>query len=79
MNEPTNFCDGECDWSRSRPSEDYSNDSYKHDIIKLPYTPGQTRLDKNTLPINLKHYNGMLHKDVHNLYGFQHCYNTYLG
>jgi len=70
MNEPTNFCDGECNWTRERPEEDLPVEFFKNDIIKLPYTPGITRLDSKTLSINIKHYNGFIHKDVHNLYGF---------
>jgi alpha-glucosidase/lysosomal alpha-glucosidase len=69
MNEPTNFCNGECDWSRSMPDEDFIVESFKNDIFKLPYTPGETNLDKNTLATNIKHYNGFIHKDTHNLNG----------
>jgi alpha-glucosidase/lysosomal alpha-glucosidase len=78
MNEPTNFCDGECSWTRKMEDDDIV-EVFKNEKIMLPYVPGETRLDKmslryiiilfNILAIHLKHYGELLHKDVHNLYG----------
>lgn len=48
MNEPTNFCNGECKWNRMMPN-DPVNESYKNPIIKLPYTPGDIPLDTKTI------------------------------
>lgn len=39
MNEPANFCNGECDWNdiSANNNEDYH---YKHSPFDLPYTTG---------------------------------------
>lgn len=59
MNEPSNFCDGECGYP---PSPLVQN---------LPYTPGQTMLDTKTIDLAGTHYGGLLEYDVHNMYGFK--------
>ncbi|CAK60057.1 unnamed protein product (macronuclear) [Paramecium tetraurelia] len=83
MNEPTNFCDGECDlqsggdkWNSTMDYTDI-NEDYKNNHIRFPYIPGVSPLEKMTLPPNLYHYGKYLHKDVHNLYGLQESYETY--
>lgn len=75
MNDPTNFCHGECDWPILNDTD--ANTTYLHDPIHFPYLPGSQSLELMTLSMNAKHYHGHLHKDVHNLYGFQHCYHTH--
>lgn len=68
MNEPANFCNGECTWNDGYDSG--KKDEYLNANITLPYIPGGfSDLNYKSLPINLKHYGGLLHKDVHNLYG----------
>ena len=59
MNEPSNFCNGECNY----PPSDFVND--------IPYTPGQTFINTKTIDLAATHYNGILEYDVHNLYGFK--------
>jgi alpha-glucosidase (family GH31 glycosyl hydrolase) len=59
MNEPSNFCDGECGYP---PSPLVQN---------LPYTPGQTMINTKTIDLAGSHYSGILEYDVHNLYGFK--------
>lgn len=42
MNEPANFCDGECEsrkWNKTLDYEDIKENS-KHDVIRFPYIPG---------------------------------------
>ena len=75
MNEPTNFCDGECELQSGRDkwnsTMDYTdvNETYLNNHITFPYIPGVSPLEKMTLPPNLLHYGKYMHKDVHNLYG----------
>ena len=78
MNEPANFCNGECNWTRVMP-DDEPNKDYLVDEIDFPYQPGGINLETKTLPPHLKHANGALHKDVHNLYGFMDSWATHTG
>lgn len=39
MNEPANFCNGECKWYR-KLAHDPIREEYKNDELKLPYLPG---------------------------------------
>lgn len=51
MNEPTNFCKGECEehnWNRTLDYED-RKEEFKNDIIIFPYIPGTSRLEEMTL------------------------------
>ena len=59
MNEPSNFCDGECGYP---PSNLVNN---------IPYTPGQTFINTKTIDLAATHYGGIIDYDVHNLYGFK--------
>lgn len=73
MNEPANFCNGECKWYR-KLALDPIKEEYKNDELKLPYLPGNQKLENKTLPSHLKHYGNYLHKDIHNAYGFLDSY-----
>lgn len=64
MNEPSNFCDGECGYP---PSQLVQN---------LPYTPGQTMINTKTIDLAATHYNNILEYNVHNLYGFKMAQNS---
>lgn len=77
MNEPANFCEGECNWS-TKLHDHPKQDSKLHPEIIFPYIPGKLPLANKTLPPNLLHHNNYLHKDVHNLYGIMDSYQTYL-
>jgi alpha-glucosidase (family GH31 glycosyl hydrolase) len=59
MNEPSNFCNGECGYDPSPL------------VQKLPYTPGVTEIDTKTIDLGGLHYGGILEYDVHNLYGYK--------
>ena len=59
MNEPSNFCNGECGYP---PSEFASS---------LPYTPGETMINTKTIDVGAPHYGGIIENDVHNLYGLK--------
>jgi alpha-glucosidase/lysosomal alpha-glucosidase len=84
MNEPTNFCDGECNWSRMVEDGTLStlivDDRLESAIsphIEFPYLPGGVRLESKTISPNIKHSNGALHVDVHNIYGFMNTWVTH--
>ena len=85
MNEPANFCNGECDLKSV--INDIENKSYVNPKFYLPYSNGDSAFENKTLRIifinnkaaNLLHYGGILHKDSHNIYGIMSTYNTYLG
>ena len=59
MNDPSNFCNGECGY----PPSNIVND--------LPYMPGQYNLDNFTIDLAGTHYGGILEFDVHNLYALK--------
>ncbi|KRX02139.1 Glycoside hydrolase, superfamily [Pseudocohnilembus persalinus] len=79
MNEPANFCHGECKYRHDFPKNQKSQ--YLHKKIDFPYTIGGGRkyinLDYKSLPTNLIHYGNYTHKDVHNLYGLLDMYHTH--
>lgn len=82
MNEPANFCDGECNpesesaWKIALEF-DPEIPSKKHRPLDLPYIPGDQPFETKTLPPNLIHYGDYLHKDIHNIYGHLDSYYTY--
>lgn len=75
MNEPTNFCDGECNWNKAVEDDDQQEWAIQQ-RIEFPYLPGGVKLQSMTLTPYLKHYNRALHKDVHNLYGYMDTWVT---
>ncbi|CAD8111009.1 unnamed protein product [Paramecium sonneborni] len=76
MNEPANFCQGECNWSNKVNDHPIRKDRLNKEI-DFPYIPGQIPLANKTLPPHLLHYGEYLHKDVHNLYGIMDSFYTY--
>lgn len=66
MNEPTNFCDGEC------PDEmhyvDFEYPSGEYDM--LPYYPGHVQLNKMTISMSGVHNNKETEFNLHDMYGF---------
>ncbi|KAL4490926.1 hypothetical protein ABPG72_008662 [Tetrahymena utriculariae] len=73
MNEPANFCHGECGWRRdSKPDK-----SFVAQPFRFPYVIGMRDLATKTLPPHLIHHGGYYHKDVHNIYGMAETYITY--
>lgn len=67
MNEPSNFCDGDC--RDTAPADIAYND--------LPYTPGVLPLVNKTMSLDAKHFGGIDHYNVHNFYGFLESRATY--
>lgn len=59
MNEPSNFCDGECDHSETT-----------YNSSTMPFIPGGKDLNNKTMDLASKHYGGKIEYDVHNTYGF---------
>ena len=51
MNEPANFCTGECYWDEHPLDNSPDKESYINDEIHFPYVPGRTNLDDKTLRI----------------------------
>ena len=76
MNEPANFCEGECNWRNHHRDHPKREDKLNNEII-FPYIPGEIPLANKTLPPHLLHHGQYLHKDVHNLYGIMDSYYTY--
>ncbi|CAD8093798.1 unnamed protein product [Paramecium sonneborni] len=76
MNEPANFCDGECQQDRKLHDHQQKIDKLNQEI-KFAYIPGEISLAHKTLPPNLIHNGNLLHKDVHNLYGIMDSYYTF--
>ena len=66
MNEPANFCDGECPDELHYVDKEYSTDS--GDMI--PYYFGHSQLRDMTLSMDAKHYNNKTEYYFHSLYGF---------
>ncbi|KYQ89141.1 alpha-glucosidase [Tieghemostelium lacteum] len=64
MNEPSNFCDGDCG-----SSSDYMPPGEFNPNIP-PYLPGGVPLDDNTLNMTSLQYNNTLFYDSHNLFGY---------
>jgi alpha-glucosidase/lysosomal alpha-glucosidase len=52
MNEPANFCDGECKWKRDLPADDNVSE-YLLQPLPLPYLPGGIKLETKTLRENI--------------------------
>ena len=79
MNEPTNFCHGECPPDSNYPDVDqnleYINNNHSPNNVKQV---GNVRLEEQTLPPNLLHYGKLLHLDTHNLHGMMEMKATYL-
>ena len=83
MNEPSNFCNGQCNNDEtSKIKEKYNIEGQTgktieypkysiHSGINVEETPDKapSLLNWKTLDINAKHYNNVNHYDVHNLYG----------
>lgn len=59
MNDPSNFCEGECGYPASQFVKD------------LPYVPGYLPLNLLTIDLAATHIGGLMEFDVHNLYGFK--------
>ncbi|KRX04230.1 Glycoside hydrolase, superfamily [Pseudocohnilembus persalinus] len=82
MNEPANFCNGECQYNDQNTVSQIPKSEYLSQPFDFPYNIGGGRnyknLDHKTLPSNLIHYGGYYHKDVHNLYGHLDTYHTYM-
>ncbi|CAD8187090.1 unnamed protein product [Paramecium pentaurelia] len=76
MNEPANFCDGECGLNSNLHNHQQRIDKMNENI-NFAYIPGAISLSNKTLPPHLIHYGNYLHKDVHNLYGIMDSYYTY--
>eukprot|EP01017_Pseudomicrothorax_dubius_P027000 TRINITY_DN3064_c0_g2_i10.p1 TRINITY_DN3064_c0_g2~~TRINITY_DN3064_c0_g2_i10.p1 ORF type:complete len:550 (+),score=77.07 TRINITY_DN3064_c0_g2_i10:1341-2990(+) len=70
MNEPTNFCHGECGRDENM---DIMLDKYR----VLPYVPGNRTLDNMTLSMDSRIWNGEEHFNVHNFYGPYQAKVTY--
>lgn len=55
MNEPSNFCNGECNQNNVKTLKeeiekaDYVNEDYLNSPIELEYTPGRGSLETNTI------------------------------
>ena len=65
MNEVANFCDGECGVG---PSQKYKN---------LPFTPGNTNLERKTISFDAVHYGGIEEFYAHSLFGLLEQKATY--
>ena len=81
MNEPANFCNGECNW-HDKSYDNPSKPSYINPQFNLPYMVGvpnqyYDNLNYKSLPLELLHFGGLSHKDVHNLYGLMDTIYTY--
>jgi alpha-glucosidase (family GH31 glycosyl hydrolase) len=58
MNDPQNFCDGECGYPASQ-------------FVKtLPFMPGEVSLNFDTIDLAATHYGGFIENDLHNMYAF---------
>ncbi|EGR33142.1 hypothetical protein IMG5_060920 [Ichthyophthirius multifiliis] len=93
MNEPANFCNGECTWIDFNQQQSNKVIYIKQNLIKIkiddpeyinqkyeiPYQIGGYNYDLNlkTLPYHLLHYGKYEHKDVHNIYGLLDNHHTY--
>lgn len=49
MNEPVNFCDGECKWDRTDLCPDHPRTEYLSDPLPSPYMVGSLPFEKKTL------------------------------
>jgi alpha-glucosidase (family GH31 glycosyl hydrolase) len=75
MNEPSNFCDGECGAS-PLPNE-FSNHTYITDLIELTYYPGERNPSEKTIYLETKHYDGSTQFNQHNLFGYYNSKASY--
>lgn len=74
MNEPANFCDGECSWINNNDRD--TKLEFINSRINFPYLPGGQNLATKTLDPHLLDFNKNTHIDTHNLYGFMESWHS---
>ncbi|KAI9137036.1 glycosyl hydrolases family 31-domain-containing protein [Paraphysoderma sedebokerense] len=82
MNEPSNFCNGECEddfvfGTTNKNSVDPSSDKLNNPPYKIDNGGIRAPLTTKTYSMDARHFNGTLAYDVHNLYGFSESKVTY--
>ncbi|KAF9414217.1 hypothetical protein BGZ94_000466 [Podila epigama] len=79
MNEPSNFCNGECTKDQQRVQEEpLKKDAEKVNLRYAINNGGrQAPLNEKTLAEDAKHKNGLRMYDTHNLYGHMEAKATY--
>eukprot|EP01017_Pseudomicrothorax_dubius_P049283 TRINITY_DN9144_c0_g1_i2.p1 TRINITY_DN9144_c0_g1~~TRINITY_DN9144_c0_g1_i2.p1 ORF type:complete len:911 (+),score=190.74 TRINITY_DN9144_c0_g1_i2:44-2776(+) len=80
MNEPANFCAGECpEYEDERLLSMLSAGSKKNPFLaEFPFQPGDfTTLDYSTVSVNAKHYGDVLDVEVHGGNGYMQTRATY--
>jgi alpha-glucosidase len=75
MNEPTSFCDGECD--DFCDDFDIPNKKFISEKIDLIYNPGNRPPSTNTIHLETRHYDGSSEFSRHNLFGYYNSKATY--
>ena len=69
MNEPSNFCNGECTDDSSLQRSNVSASSFNMPPYAIDNQENKNPLNTKTLDMDAMHVGGIPHYNVHNLYG----------